>query len=94
MSELINVVAVGALFGLILGVSVVLIRLIRTLFPKKPSERDIELQEIKSNIDPAILNDIETSIFEGTKIFSLKIFVVSFVITVMIFTLVISWVLS
>ena len=96
MSELINVVAVGALFGLILGVLVVLIKLIRTLFPKKPSERDIKLQEIKSRIDPAVLNDIEAGMAKRMKSFSLKIplllgFVGSCVITGLIFTLVMSF---
>ena len=95
MSELINVVAVGALFGLILGVLVVLIKLTRTLFPKKPSERDIKLQEIKSKIDPAVLNDIEAKMAKRMKAFSLKIplllgFVGSCVITVLIFILVMS----
>lgn len=96
MSELINVVAVGALFGLILGVLVVLIKLIRTLFPKKLSERDIKLQEIKSKIDPVVLKDIESRMATRMKAFSLKIplllgFVGSCVITGLIFILVMSF---
>ena len=96
MSELINVVAVGTLLGLVLGVLVVLIKLIRTLFPKKPSERDIKLQEIKAKIDPEILNELENKISERIKTYSLKIplllgFVGSCVITVLIFILVMSF---